>query len=422
MKILLITYNWPPKNTVGSLRPYYWAKYLSEISNVEIDVLTSKKYSFDAPLTLSLPELEEVDVYEIPYGNTTKTIGSVLKRVLPPKVREYIKSRLSPRQIKTANMRWGWYEKSKIYLLNNRKKYDCVISTFGPDMCHYLGAFMKELEDRVLWVADYRDLWSLNHIDYLSEESRLMDRDLEKKIVWQKSDLITTVSDGLVEKLKRAGIGKVLKVTNGHDIRRAELISLIEAKREPKTEGELIRILHSGSIYPGFRDPGPFLAAIDRLISKGDIENAVEVEFIGKNLHHLDIYDQKYSFVKVSGEVSRSKSIEKQRDSNFLLLLESSSPDAEGVLTGKLFEYITSGVPVLCAGINEKSELGCVIEDTRTGVVLGSDSEQIESNLRNALCNGSSEFFNPDCDEIMKYGQSTIVSELYFNISSIGEG
>jgi glycosyltransferase involved in cell wall biosynthesis len=418
MRVLLITYNWPPKNTVGSLRPYYWAKKLSDIEGVSVDVLTSKKYSFDAPLNLNLPTLPNVDLFEIAYGGTKTAIGSILKRSLPPSIRELVKKIVSPKQKKTANVRWGWCQESRRFLLENGHKYDCVISTYGPDMCHYLGSFLKDRNNDVFWVADYRDLWSLNHLEYDSEKSRGDDREKEKDLVWSKADLITTVSDGLVKQLNDAGVKNAVKITNGHDVTRTDLTSLISSSNNRVKNTQSWRILHAGSIYPGFREPGPFLSALDRLIQKGILKKQIQVEFIGKNLHHIKFYENQYEFVKVTGEVSREQSIEMQRSADFLLLLESPLPEAEGVLTGKVFEYITSGVPVLGAGLRDDSELGVLLKKTKTGFVLGSDENTIESRLRAIIENQSDFKFDPSVDEVMKYSQSEIVLDLYESIIS----
>ena len=44
-KILIISYDWTPRNSIGVHRPYSWAKYWS-LNGYEVTVLTSKKKIF----------------------------------------------------------------------------------------------------------------------------------------------------------------------------------------------------------------------------------------------------------------------------------------------------------------------------------------------------------------------------------------
>ena len=49
MNVVIITYDWPPRNAVSVHRPYSWAKYLAELG-VDVTILTAAKRSFDEPL------------------------------------------------------------------------------------------------------------------------------------------------------------------------------------------------------------------------------------------------------------------------------------------------------------------------------------------------------------------------------------
>ena len=66
MNVVIITYDWPPRNAVSVHRPYSWAKYLAE-RGVDVTILTAAKRSFDEPLDLQLSTLP-VTVLEISYS------------------------------------------------------------------------------------------------------------------------------------------------------------------------------------------------------------------------------------------------------------------------------------------------------------------------------------------------------------------
>ena len=64
--VLIITYDWPPRNSIAVYRPYAWAKYWAA-QDVSITVLTAKKCVYDEPLGLNLPAIDGVEVFEVAY-------------------------------------------------------------------------------------------------------------------------------------------------------------------------------------------------------------------------------------------------------------------------------------------------------------------------------------------------------------------
>ena len=66
-RIVIVTYDWPPRNAISIHRPYAWARYWSE-AGAQVTVLTAIKQPFDEPLDLHMPQLQEVEVIEVPYG------------------------------------------------------------------------------------------------------------------------------------------------------------------------------------------------------------------------------------------------------------------------------------------------------------------------------------------------------------------
>ena len=71
MNILIIAYDWIPRNVISTHRIYSFAKYWSKMGH-KITVLTSKKKVFDKPLDLFLPRLKKVKVISIDNKNYTR--------------------------------------------------------------------------------------------------------------------------------------------------------------------------------------------------------------------------------------------------------------------------------------------------------------------------------------------------------------
>jgi len=81
--VLIITYDWPPRNSIAVYRPYAWAKYWAA-QNVSVTVLTAKKCIYDEPLDLNIPTIEGVDVCEVEYRadpRSTESVAAATKKL-----------------------------------------------------------------------------------------------------------------------------------------------------------------------------------------------------------------------------------------------------------------------------------------------------------------------------------------------------
>lgn len=85
------------------------------------------------------------------------------------------------------------------------------------------------------------------------------------------------------------------------------------------------------------------------------------------------------SFVEVKGYVSHNEAIMLQRKSQILLLLEINDPKTEGIIPGKLFEYMISYRPIVAMGYKQW-DAGRIIQETNTGKVIPYDNYEIIKN------------------------------------------
>ena len=51
LKITIVTYSWPPRNSISTHRPYSWARYWSE-KGQDVTILTAKKKIFDKKILI----------------------------------------------------------------------------------------------------------------------------------------------------------------------------------------------------------------------------------------------------------------------------------------------------------------------------------------------------------------------------------
>ena len=98
----------------------------------------------------------------------------------------------------------------------------------------------------------------------------------------------------------------------------------------------------------------------DQLFFSGDISDEV--------LKEIDV-NQLTNNSNFVGYVSHQKAIEYQKKSQVLLLLIPNVENAEGILTGKLFEYLTAKRPILAIG-PAKGDLSVILQNTKAGSVI----------------------------------------------------
>ncbi len=151
--------------------------------------------------------------------------------------------------------------------------------------------------------------------------------------------------------------------------------------------GPRFRITHTGSFF-GKRDPRPFLQAFH------DADLDAVARFVGdfrssdrEWADSLELGDR----LELVDYLPRAESLRLQRDSEALLLLV---PDAggrgKGVLSGKVFEYIAAGRPIL-AVVPPDGAAAELIRETGSGVVVAPDDVD---GIRSALVELHSRFTN----------------------------
>jgi glycosyltransferase involved in cell wall biosynthesis len=419
MHIVIISYDWPPRNSIAIHRPYSWAKHWAE-QGFKITVLTAAKQPFDEPLDLFLPKLP-VSIIEVSYNKVFYPFGLILRSYW---IRSIIKSFIA---LLTKNLninidpRTSWRGAAKPHVLKLSKETDYVISTYGPASAHLIALDMKKTNPKLKWIADYRDLWSQNYISEIPEKLSQSMRKEEISSVGQYADKITVVSQDMVSQLSYFLKKPVLKIPNGFDIDENEVKRIIS--RNKKTFKRPFRIVYTGIIYRSIQDPKPLLDAISHLSKSNQINSSdITVDFYGDKLEAVNEYTKQHEFkslIRLMGHVKREIALDAQRDAGALLLLASSNPKMRGILTGKIFEYIVAGRPILCVGSCPEYEIGQLLHQTGTGVVIGpNDLKKLSEILLELIQNPTNvRWYKPNIDEILKYSRHKQALQLLSEIT-----
>ena len=370
-KVLIISYCFPPRGGVGGLRIQGLAKYLPEFGWEPI-ILTPKLP--ESPNTkfriIQTPYRDVIDyLVKAARFKPEKGVKSQIKKKLGvsshKNKRTFVDSILIFLQeiIAYPDLQKGWYQYavkagSK---LPQQEKIDAVISSSSPVTCHLIAKELK-MKYKVPWIADLRDLWTQNHYYPYGPIRKVVERRLEIKTL-SKADALVTVSKNLAKTLEMLHKGRqVYSIPNGFDP--DEVATSVNLTNK-------FTITHTGSLYQGKRDPAKLFKVLQDLISERKLDlNEIEVRFYGPPEDWLENDIKSYGLediVKVYGVVPREIALDKQRESQVLLLLLWDHPKEIGVYTGKIFEYLAAQRPILAIG-GPKGVVKELLAETNAGV------------------------------------------------------
>lgn len=354
-KVLLITYYFPPSGGAGVQRWLKTIKYLIEFG-VEAIVLTVD------PAVASYPQVDESLCADVPsslkvYTTKTKEILSLYKRVSPKREVPYggFANEPNPTLLQKISRfirgnfflpdpRRGWnkYALAKARQIIESEGITTVITTSPPHSTQLIGLELKKQYPNINWVADLRDPWTdIYYNSDLYPTSWAQRRNLAyERSVLEGADKIITVSEDckrlFAEKADVAG--KITVVPNGYDESDFEEKKLVKGEITPNY------ILS----YVGVLAPQHNLLPLKALVSG---RKDILLRFVGVVSEEIQ---QEIKSWGVQAEfipyVNHKQAIAYMRASDALLLFIPNVPNNEGILTGKLFEYLASGRKILLFG------------------------------------------------------------------------
>lgn len=260
------------------------------------------------------------------------------------------------------------------------REIDCVVSSGPPHSMHVLALLMGRR--RPAWVADLRDGWRFEALrpPWPTRGQDRLDATLERRTL-QAADAVIGVTGPIADDV-RARLGVLsAHVPNGWS---PELVSLDRASPElapprnchlpSRLDRERVNLVYTGTLSgPRGRDPRPLFAAMRRFAAERPAAaSRLRVVLAGRLdtdeerlLRTLDLGDA----VTHVGSLSRAAAIALQRDADALLLL--TGPGHTSEATGKLFEYLAAGRPILA--LARENVAARIVAETGTGVAVTSD-------------------------------------------------
>ena len=373
MKVLLVTLYFPPAGGGGVQRSLKLAQYLPALG-IETHVLApdDPKWVHRDP-DLRVPT--QAWVHRVRYVGPRARKPAEELRAADGLERALVLAQVTARRLllPDASVTWNLTAIPAAIRIARREGIDAVITTSPPGSIHLVGAAVRRATGAA-WLADLRDPLVANphrRSDTIATRARQATNEQLARLVARNADAISCVSEAIAEEVRGLGPrGLVRTIANGCDFD-----DFAGLEYEPAAR---FRITHTGSFF-GKRDPRPFLQAFRD--SGLDAVARFVGDFRSTDLEWakgLDLGDR----LKLIAYSPRSESLRLQRDSEVLLLLV---PDAggrgKGVLSGKVFEYLAAGRPIL-AVVPPDGAAADLIRETGAGVVVAPDDVE---GIREAL-------------------------------------
>ncbi|MEO8150345.1 MAG: glycosyltransferase family 4 protein [Bacteroidia bacterium] len=392
-RVLIITYYWPPAGGAGVQRWLKFVKYLNRLGWQPVIYTPSNPENpvDDASLIKDIPENLTVIKQPIwePYDLYKKLIGhkphqkinaGFLTENKKPKITEKI-SVFIRGNFFIPDARRFWVKPSVKYLSNylNENPVDVIISTGPPHSMHLIALELKK-KLNIPWIADFRDPWT--NIDFYKDLMLTTSADakhhrLEKEVL-QNADRVITIGNTMAHEFEQTSGRKVDVITNGYDDE--------DMSNEKIEADKKFSIAHIGSLNKD-RNPNLFWEVLNEICKENEtFKNDLEIKLVGKVdiavIEALEKNNLTSNLNKID-YLKHDEVITEQSRSQVLLLLVNNTPNAKGILTGKMFEYLAAKRPILCIGDLE-GDAAKIIRDTQSGTVINFyDSKKMKQTVLN---------------------------------------
>jgi len=388
MRVVLISYHFPPDPAVGSLRASKVAEAFRQAGH-DVHVVSSRVPEASTPLMLTPSGItvQRVRPWRHPRDwwraiKEARPGGARFRHTMAPAAGE--SSVAMPLDIPA----WKRHIFSLLWLPDDAQGFippavtaarrafgklpDLVYTSAPPFSAHLAG--LRLARRGVRWLAEFRDPWTGNpwkpaHVR--SAWSDAIERWLERRTL-ARAERVVAVSQGIARafrgKLPPNQADRVLLVRNG--------IEWLATGSPPSRESGPRRIVHVGSFYLG-RDPRLFLEALAEVARRHRLgADRLQVDLVGNcrwfNGASVEKVVQELALgpvVNFHDWVAHDVCQGIIREADILLLLAQRQPDQ---VPNKLYEYLGTRAPIL-AFVDEEGESAGMLREIGGHTLVTSD-------------------------------------------------
>jgi len=378
-KVLIVTYYWPPGSGAGVQRWLKFSKYLPQYGWEPFILTVDPQYaaypSIDSTLEKEIPVNVKVfrtkatdwfriyseDKSKIPTAGFANNNDNSIKGILF----RFLRGNLF---IPDPRKGWNRFALRKAIEIIEKEGITCIVTTSPPHSTQLIGLKLKRRYPGIRWIADLRDPWTDIYYYkkfYPAFFPRMIDSAYEKNVL-SSADRIITVGKSLKELFasKIAGIEEKIEViSNGYDED--------DFKALYSSNPKVFTISYIGTLSGVYPVTG-FLKALNFLTENGI---GYRLRFTGivspeqKEMICTAAGNSNIEFIPFSGH---SIAVANMLHTSVLLLVIPDHASSGSIITGKLFEYLASGKPIICIGPVDGDAAG-IIEETGHGRTFSYD-------------------------------------------------
>ncbi|WP_231501381.1 glycosyltransferase family 4 protein [Hymenobacter swuensis] len=362
LRLLVITYYWPPSGGAGVQRSLKFVKHLPQFG-VEPTVITvdpaqaaypvlDHSLAADVPASVRVirtDTFEPFDSYKKLTGRKQVPYGGFVGESKTSRAQQLFKFVRGNLFIPDARRGWNRYVLEAVaQLIAAGEQFDAVLTSSPPHSTQLIGL---ELQRRygLRWLADMRDPWTdiyyykeLNHLP----PARWLDARYERQVLEQADAVLVTSPH-----TKRLFLGKSRQIEaasihvlpNGYDED--------DFQSPSQSPSDQLLITHTGTISETYHIELLLAACAECQRRHPDVP--LRLRFVGKVSEGIQRQAREAGLadtVEFIPFVPHDESVEYLLRSTVLLMAIPDVANNRGILPGKVFEYLAAGKPILCVG------------------------------------------------------------------------
>ena len=410
----MITYYWPPSGGPGVQRWLKFVKYLPDF-DIQPVVLTVDPEQAEYPVldpSLEADVAQDLklfrtdckgayDLYKKFTGSKTAPYSGFANEGNPgllQKIARFIRGNFF---LPDARRGWIKYAYEEACRIIEQYDIDTIITTGPPHSTHLTGLKLKQRFD-VKWIVDFRDPWTTIYYNdslYQTRYARKLNQRYEQSVL-DACDFLLLVADDR-EKLNIAS-QKVIFIPNGFD-------SIDFCDKQP-VHPDIFTVCYTGTVAGNY----PTDKLLEAFVSIRH-EFAFKLRFVGKVADRIkkDFADQLGGSIEFVDFVPHDEAINIMMSSFVLLLIIPKTEDNKSILTGKVFEYLATGKPILVLGPLD-NKAAQIVQQANAGAVFDYDDAE---GMKNFLLQQYQKFLNrkypeTDIEFIRRFSRKSLTGKI----------
>lgn len=335
-RVLMIAYHYPPlTGSSGVQRTFRFAQYLRE-SGWEPIILTAATHAYES-ISSDATQLEGIPVCRAFALDTARHLA-VFGRY--------------PGLLARPDRWVSWWPAATLAGMRLIRKYrpDVVWSTYPIATAHLIGHSLAKLSG-LPWVADFRD--PMAHSGYPEDQKTWQSFHRIEKKVFAAAHAATFTTQGALDFYKGRypdSPTRLHRIENGYDEEAFALAMQRIAAGSQAEDSDRLVLLHSGVIYPQWRNPRMLFRALRRLTDDNPssvqglvmrFRAPVNVNFLKQQAEEEGVME----FMDIAPELDYIGALAEMIQADGLLLLQNA--ECNDQVPAKLYEYLRAGRPIL---------------------------------------------------------------------------